>query len=71
MELSQYIFPIYSGGTIVGQGFVADRYFITVAHVVKDFPDCFAVKQEYYSYESGIKTIEMYALQNDTLRWLK
>lgn len=43
MELSQYIFPIYSGGTIVGQGFVADGYFITAAHVVKDFPDSFAV----------------------------
>lgn len=43
MELYQCIFPIYSGGTIVGQGFVADGYFITAAHVVKDFPDCFAV----------------------------
>lgn len=43
MELSQYIFPIYSGGTIVGQGFVADGYFITAAHVVKDFPECFVV----------------------------
>ena len=43
MELSQYIFPIYSGGTIVGQGFVADGYFVTAAHVVKDFPECFVV----------------------------
>ena len=43
MELSQYIFPIYSGGTIVGQGFVADGYFVTAAHVVKDFTGCFAV----------------------------
>lgn len=43
MELSQYIFPIYSGGTIVGQGFVADGYFITAAHVVKDFSDCFVI----------------------------
>ena len=43
MELSQYIFPIYSGGTIVGQGFVADGYFITAAHVVKDCSECFAV----------------------------
>lgn len=40
MELSQYVFPIYSGGTIVGQGFIADGYFITVAHMVKDFPEC-------------------------------
>lgn len=46
MELSQYIFPIYSGGTIVGQGFVADGYFITAAHVVQDFPGCFAVLNE-------------------------
>ena len=41
MDLKQYIFPIYSGGTIVGQGFIADGYFITAAHVVKDFPSCF------------------------------
>lgn len=27
MEPTQYIFPIYSGGTIVGQGFVTDGYF--------------------------------------------
>ena len=38
MELKQYIFPIYSGGTIVGQAFVADGYLITAAHVVKDYP---------------------------------
>lgn len=41
MDLKQYIYPIYSGGTIVGQGFIADGYFITAAHVVKDFPSCF------------------------------
>lgn len=41
MELSKYIFPIYSGGTIIGQCFVADGYLITAAHVVKDFPRCF------------------------------
>lgn len=41
INVKQYIFPIYSGGTIVGQGFVADGYFITAAHVVKDFPSCF------------------------------
>ena len=41
MEVEKYIFPIYSGGTIVGQGFIADGYFITAAHVVKDFPSCF------------------------------
>ena len=41
MDLKQYIYPIYSGGTIVAQGFLADGYFITAAHVVKDFPSCF------------------------------
>lgn len=41
MELSKYIFPIYSGGTIIGQSFIADGYLITAAHVVKDFPSCF------------------------------
>lgn len=41
MDLKQYIYPIYSGGTIVGQGFLAGGYFITAAHVVKDFPRCF------------------------------
>lgn len=38
MELKEHIFPTFSGGTIVGQGFLADGYFITAAHVVKDFP---------------------------------
>ena len=41
--MKNYIFPIYSEGTIVGQGFVADGYFITAAHVVKDFSNCFIV----------------------------
>lgn len=40
-HLEQYIVPIYSGGTIVGQGFIAEGYFITAAHVIKDFPSCF------------------------------
>lgn len=42
MSLKQYIFPIYSGGTIIGQCFLADGYLITAAHVVKDFPKCYA-----------------------------
>lgn len=41
MELEQYIFPIYSGGSIIGQGFIADGYFITAAHLVTDFPSCY------------------------------
>lgn len=43
MDLKQYIYPIYSGGTIIGQGLLADGYFITAAHVVKDFPGCFTI----------------------------
>ena len=41
MDLKKYIFPIYSGGTIIGQCFIADGYLITAAHVVEDFPKCF------------------------------
>ena len=46
MKLEQYIFPIYNGDTIIGQGFVADGYFITAAHVVKDYPFCYVVLKE-------------------------
>ena len=41
MDINQYIFPIYNGTTIVGQGFVADGFFITVAHILKDYPSCY------------------------------
>lgn len=41
IDLKQYIFPIYSGGTIIGQCFVADGYLITAAHIIKDFPACY------------------------------
>lgn len=43
MNLKQYIYPIYSGGCIVGQGFLADGFFITAAHVIYDFPDSFTI----------------------------
>lgn len=35
------IFPIIDGQDCVGQGFVADDFFITAAHVVKNYPNCF------------------------------
>ena len=41
MDINQCIFPIYNGTTIVGQGFVADVFFITVAHILKDYPSCY------------------------------
>ena len=41
MNANQCIFPIYNGTTIIGQGFVADGFFITVAHKIKDFPSCY------------------------------
>ena len=41
MDINQYIFPIYNGTTMVGQGFVADVFFITVAHILKDYPSCY------------------------------
>ena len=43
LTLKHCIFPIYCEGEIIGQGFVADGYFITAAHVVKGFPSCYAV----------------------------
>ena len=41
MDINQCIFPIYNGTTIVGQGFVADGFFITVAHILKNYPSCY------------------------------
>ena len=39
--INQCIFPIMDGIDDVGQGFLADGYFITAAHVVKHHPNCF------------------------------
>lgn len=41
--MEQFIFPIISEGTIAGQGFIADGFLITAAHVVRDHPNCFTV----------------------------
>ena len=35
------IFPIMEGQDGVGQGFIADGYFITAAHVIINYPRCF------------------------------
>lgn len=43
MVAKDYIYPIYSGGTIIGQGFIADGFFITAAHLVVDYPSCYVV----------------------------
>jgi V8-like Glu-specific endopeptidase len=39
--IEQCLFPIIEGDECVGQGFVADSFFITAAHVVNDYPDSF------------------------------
>lgn len=49
--INQCIFPIMVGDIAVGQGFVADGYFITAAHVIKDNPSCFV--------QIGNKSIEL------------
>ena len=39
-DLENSIFPIYDGGKIIGQGFIADGYFITAGHILKEYPFC-------------------------------
>ena len=61
MDLRQYIFPIYSGGTIIGQAFVADGFLVTAAHIVKDYPSCYTVlsgKRHKLSKEKSSNSIE-------------
>lgn len=43
MDLSQYIFTVNSGGIFIGQVFLADGYFITASHVIKDIPGCLTI----------------------------
>ena len=40
LELEKHVFPIYDGGVIIGQGFIADGYFITAGHILKEYPFC-------------------------------
>ena len=37
MDLKQYIYPIYSGGTIVGQGFIAESIYDEVVNELVEF----------------------------------
>lgn len=39
--IEQCIFPIMNGDECIGQGFIADGYFITAAHIIKDCPKYF------------------------------
>lgn len=59
-----YIYPIIDDNICVGQGFVADGYFITAAHVIKEYPECYVMsggnKEALckHKYEWGRKTID-------------
>lgn len=52
------------GNDCVGQGFEADGYFITAAHVVKDNPNCYVMIGEHkiplcnYKFHYGRKTLD-------------
>ena len=46
MKVEEYIFPIFSDGIIVGQGFIADGFFITAAHLLKKYPSCYIIIQK-------------------------
>ena len=52
------------GNDCVGQGFEADGYFITAAHVVKDNPNCYVMMGEHkvplcnYKFHYGRKTLD-------------
>ena len=39
--IAPYIYPIMVDDETVGQGFAADGYLFTAAHVVRDYPECF------------------------------
>lgn len=39
--IEQCLYPIIDYNECVGQGFVADGFFITAAHVINDYPDSF------------------------------
>ena len=64
--IEDYIHPIMDGNDCVGQGFEADGYFVTAAHVVKDHPNCYVmigtqkVPLCNYKFHYGRKTLEAY-----------
>lgn len=45
--IEQCIFPIIDGNECVGQGFIADGYFLTAAHIIERNPECFIELGEY------------------------
>ena len=64
--IEDYIHPIMDGSDCVGQGFEADGYFVTAAHVVKDNPNCYVMIGEHkiplcnYKFHYGRKTLDAY-----------
>ena len=73
--IEDYIHPIMDGNDCVGQGFEADGYFITAAHVVKDNPDCYVmmggckVPLCNYKFHYGRNTLDAYYIgKGDTYK---
>lgn len=73
--IAPYIYPIMVGNDCVGQGFVADGFFITAAHVVKDNPNCYIKIGDHkvmlcnYKYQYGRKVIDAYYIgKGDTYK---
>ena len=64
--IEDYIHPIMDGSDCVGQGFEADGYFVTAAHVVKDNPNCYVMIGGHkvplcnYKFHFGRKTLDAY-----------
>jgi hypothetical protein len=73
--IEDYIHPIMDGSDCVGQGFEADGYFVTAAHVVKDNPNCYVMIGGHkvplcnYKFHFGRKTLDAYYIgKGDTYK---
>lgn len=73
--IEDYIHPIMDGNDCVGQGFEADGFFITAAHVVKDYPNCYVMIGERkvplgnYKFSYGRKTLDSFYIgKGDTYK---